>query len=180
MTRSWVRMGVVHAHGLRGELKLVLDNESSTLRWVGLSVRVASKDGATHSETRITRFRRSGPLGILSLEGVGDRNAAEAIAGSVLSVDRSDLPELGEDEVYLTDLEGLAVEEGGTTIGRVARVEIYPSSSAAVVSIDGQEIEVPLHEPYVVEVDLRARVLRVALLDELRAPVTRDPGESAD
>ena len=176
---SWVRMGVVHPHGLRGELKLIFDNESSTLRWVGLSVRLASKDGARARDVKVAKFRRSGAIGFLTLEGVEDRNAAEAIDGFTISVDRHDLPELGDDEVYLADLAGMDVEHGGARVGRVERVEIYPSANAIVVAIEGREVEVPLHPPYIEEVDLRARVVRVAHLEDLLAPI-EDAAPSID
>lgn len=180
MTTAWVRMGVIHAHGLRGELKLILDNESSTLRWVGLSVRLASKDGARTREAKIAKFRRSGALGFVTLEGIDDRNGAEAIEGFTVSVDRRDLPELGDDEVYLADLDGMGVEHLGVSVGRVERVEIYPSATALVVVIEGREVEIPVHPPYVEEVDLKARVVRVAHLDDLRAPTAADDGAASD
>ncbi len=177
---SFLRMGVVHAHGLRGELKLILDNESSTLHWAGLSVRLTSKDGATTRDVRVSKFRRNGPLGIVSFSGVDDRDAAEAIAGFVLSIARRDLPELGDDEVYLTDLVGMDVEHAGQRVGSVDRVEVYPSSNAAVVLIDGREVEIPLHPPYVEEVDLRARVVRVALLEDLLPAAKDEPAEAGE
>jgi len=118
---------------------------------------------------KVAKFRRSGAIGFLTLEGVEDRNAAEAIDGFTISVDRHDLPELGDDEVYLADLVGLAVEHGGERLGVVERIEVYPSSSALVVSTADRELEIPIHPPYVEEVDLRARTVRVARLDELLA-----------
>lgn len=171
-------MGVVHAHGLRGELKLVLDHESSTLRWVGLSVLLEPRGGGASRMARVTSFRRAGAVGIVALEGIADRTAAEAVAGAILSVAREDLPEPAEDEVYLADLEGLDVEAEGRRVGRVERIEIYPSSSAAVVVVEGREVEIPIHEPYVVEVDLGARVLRVAHLEELLAPAAPEAATS--
>ncbi|MFN9812578.1 MAG: ribosome maturation factor RimM [Deltaproteobacteria bacterium] len=166
---SWLRMGVAHAHGLRGELKVVLDNESSTLRWAGLSARLSPKDGSSARELRVVTHRRAGPLAFVTLEGVGDRDAAEALEGHVLSLSRAALPELGDDEVYLADLVGLAVEHGGERLGVVERIEVYPSSSALVVSTADRELEIPIHPPYVEEVDLRARTVRVARLAELLA-----------
>jgi 16S rRNA processing protein RimM len=177
---SWLRMGVVHAHGLRGELKVVLDNESSTLRWAGLSARLTSKDGARTRELVITKHRRAGALAFVMLEGVADRNAAEAIEGFVLSLSRADLPELGDDEVYLADLVGLPVEHEGARVGTVERIEIYPSAAALVASIGGRAVEIPVHPPYVQEVDLRAGVIRVAHLEDLEADGRRPaPDEGA-
>ena len=165
---AWVRMGVVHAYGLRGELKVVLDNESSTLRWVGLSALLTRRDG--RQETRKVRaFRRVGALGYAFFDGITDRTGAEGIEGATISLARADLPELGDDEVYLADVVGLDVEVEGARVGKVERVEIYPSSNALVVRIGERELEVPLHEAYVREVDLRERVVRLAQLPELAA-----------
>lgn len=177
---SWLRMGVIHAHGLRGELKVVLDNESSTLRWAGLSARLSSKDGSRAHELRITKHRRVGPLAFVLLEGVADRNAAEALEGFVLSLSRADLPELGDDEVYLADLVGLAVEREGARVGHVERVEIYPSSAALITTIGGRALEIPVHPPYVQEVDLRAGLVRVAHLEDLDVEPPRDAPEGPD
>jgi 16S rRNA processing protein RimM len=180
---SWLRMGVVHAHGLRGELKVVLDNESSTLRWAGLSARLTSKDGARTRELKIAKHRRVGALAFVMLEGVADRNAAEAIEGFVLSLSRGDLPELGDDEIYLADLVGLPVKRDGVRVGSVERIEIYPSAAALVVSVAGRTVEIPVHPSYVQEVDLRAGVVRVAHLEDLdadgRAPAS-DEGASEE
>jgi 16S rRNA processing protein RimM len=162
-------MGVVHAHGLRGELKVVLDNESSTLRWAGLSALLSSKDGARARELKVTKHRRVGALAFVMLEGITDRNAAEAMEGFVLSLSRADLPELGDDEVYLADLVGLSVEHQGVRVGSVERIEIYPAAAALVVSVAGRAVEIPVHPPYVQEVDLRAGVVRVAHLEDLQA-----------
>ena len=44
---------------------------------------------------------------IARIEGVGDRNAAEALKGTHLHVPRSALPETEDEEYYLADLIGL-------------------------------------------------------------------------
>ena len=51
------------------------------------------------------------------LEGVRDRNAAEALRGVKLWVDRAHARELGEDEVYIADI--LGAEAYDTQGGRV-------------------------------------------------------------
>ena len=53
----------------------------------------------------------------LMLEGVRDRNAAEALRGVKLWVDRAHARELGEDEVYIADI--LGAEAYDTQGGRV-------------------------------------------------------------
>jgi 16S rRNA processing protein RimM len=173
-----VAMGVVHPHGLRGELKLVLYHPDSSLDWRGRSVTLARRDGnGPERRLRVKSFRRSGPTALLTFEGVGDRTAAEALDGLEARLPRAELPELGDDEVYLGDLVGLRVVEGERELGVVREVRVYPAASCAVVPVDAGELEIPVHEPYVVEVDLRERVLRVAFVDDLRPEAPGPPDE---
>lgn len=189
---AWVRMGILHAHGVRGELKLVLDHPESTLDWRGLEVRVApqkgapqrgapQKDGAPRA-LRVAQFRRSRELAFLRLDGIDDRTAAEGLEGFVASIARADLPALDDDEVYLADLVGLDVEADGARIGVVARIAVHPASAAIVIARAEGELEVPVREPYVEEVDLRARVVRVAHLADLvdPGPREREAGGASD
>ena len=57
----------------------------------------------------------------LMLEGVRDRNAAEAMRGVKLWVDRAHARELGEDEVYIADILGAeALRHTGQPRGHAA------------------------------------------------------------
>ena len=49
----------------------------------------------------------------------------------------------------------------------VTRVEIYPAANALVVRMGERDVEVPLHPPYVEEVDLEERVVKIAHLEDL-------------
>lgn len=57
---------------------------------------------------------------------IADRNAAEGLRGTELTVPRSALPPLGEGEYYHIDLIGLAVvTDQGSAVGSVAAVENF-------------------------------------------------------
>jgi 16S rRNA processing protein RimM len=57
---------------------------------------------------------------------IADRNAAESLRGTELTVPRSALPPLGKGEYYHVDLIGLAVAtDAGTPVGIVATVENF-------------------------------------------------------
>ena len=57
------------------------------------------------------------------LEGVRDRNAAEAMRGVKLWVDRAHARELGEDEVYIADILGAeACDTQGNRVGTLREV----------------------------------------------------------
>jgi 16S rRNA processing protein RimM len=63
---------------------------------------------------------------IVTVEGVRDRNQAEALRGTKLYVERSQLPDLGEEEFYHNDLMGLAVQDlDGNDIGRVSAISNF-------------------------------------------------------
>jgi 16S rRNA processing protein RimM len=72
---------------------------------------------------------------IAAIAGVEDREAAEALTGELLYVDRARLPAPGEEEYYLADLVGLAVvDETAHALGRVAAVHDFGAGN--LVEID--------------------------------------------
>jgi 16S rRNA processing protein RimM len=82
----------------------------------------------------------------------------EAPRGAELSVPRSELPSLGENEYYAFQLVGLAVEEeGGRELGRVR--DVQPGIANDVLELDSGHA-LPLVDACVLDVDLeRGRIL---------------------
>ena len=104
-----------------------------------------------------------GGMVIAALDGVADRNAAEALRGLRLYVSKDALPEPGEDEFYHADLLGLEVVQHGEVIGTVR--SIIPAGAGDVLEIDrgpGQEtMLVPFTKAAVPEIDIGAGRLTV-------------------
>ncbi len=102
---------------------------------------------------------------VAGLDGVGDRNAAEALKGLRLYVARSELPEADEDEFYHADLLGLKVVmvEGGAEVGTVR--SIIPAGATEVLEIDRGPGEYTLLVPFtravVPEIDIKAGWLSI-------------------
>jgi len=75
---------------------------------------------------------------ICRIEGVGDRNGAEALKGEALYVRRERLPPPEEGEYYHDDLVGLsAVTEAGEMLGTVVAVANYGAGDILEVRPDG-------------------------------------------
>jgi 16S rRNA processing protein RimM len=134
---SRVVLGVITGpHGIRGEVKLksfTADPKDITAYGpVGL--------GDTGRNVRIRSLKPQGPLFIAALEGVADRNAAEALKGVELHVPRSALPPAGEDELYQSDLIGLPVFlMDGTALGEVVAIPNYGAGDLLEIAVPGRK-----------------------------------------
>ncbi len=116
-----------------------------------------------------------GGLVIARLDGVADRNAAEALKGLRLYVPRDALPAPDEDEFYHADLLGLRVvmaggpEDGAKEEGPLEDVgtvrAIIPAGATEVLEIDrgpgAHTLLVPFTKAAVPEIDIGAGWLRI-------------------
>lgn len=101
------------------------------------------------------RLHKGRPL--VTLEGVDDRTAAEALRGARLLIHRDSLPAPEDDEIYVEDLLGCAVLlSDGSRLGRLDHVE-YPAPDKEIWSIhtdDGKEVLFPAEACFIEGFDL--------------------------
>jgi 16S rRNA processing protein RimM len=122
---------VAGAHGVKGELRLKLFSDSAE----SLSRHQLMYVGGV--ERRLLSIRDS-KNPVARFEGVDDRSAAEALRGSLVEVDRSELPRLEEGEYYHSDLLGLAaVDVEGRLLGSVVAVENYGAGDLLEIEAEG-------------------------------------------
>ena len=93
---------------------------------------------------------------IARVEGVADRDRAEALRGTRLYVDRSALPATEADEFYYVDLIGLkAVSAGGGSLGVVRGVFDFGAGDVVEITLDdGGTLVVPFTRQAVPTVDI--------------------------
>lgn len=161
---TWVTLGVLgKARGLRGDLWFRSYNEASEALAPGAAVTLTLRDGTTR-EAHIAAVAQHGQERALRLRGVDGREAAEALVGASIAMQRKDFPPLGEGEFYHCDLPGLrVVDVSGREVGEVVRVEAYPTVDALVVAVDDRELELPMTDAVLRALDLDARVATVDL-----------------
>ena len=118
----------------------------------------------------------------MQLEGVNDRDAAEALRGTEVYVDRKHAIKLGADENFVCELIGLkAVDENGEAIGTLRDV-LKPNTVCDVYVFDTArgELMIPALKRVVRKVDVDAGVMTLdrAALDEVAVwedePAERD------
>jgi 16S rRNA processing protein RimM len=164
--RDWVCVAVVAAaHGLRGVLKLRCFTERP--EDVAAYGPVFDPDARRLFELQVIG---PAPGGVLArAQGIEERNAAEALRGTELFVPRSALPELGPDEFYYSDLEGMeALRADGSRFGVVHGVDNFGAGDLIeVVAEDGRRLSLPFTRRTVPSIDLARRRLVVEPPEEL-------------
>ena len=108
-------------------------------------------------EVRVLEAKRAGSQVAVRLEGIETREAAQALTGAEVQVERSELPPVGPKEHYLLDLVGLeAVNREGAPLGHVDGFLDLPAHPVAVLRAGKVERLVPLVPERLVAVDLAA------------------------
>ncbi len=145
-------------HGIRGELRVAF-------HWAHSDALEQAREVLLRRDGQARRFEieqvRDTPKGaIVALVGVDDRNAAEALKGATVWVERSQLPPLEQGEYYLADLVGARVTGPDGDVGQVVRVATHPSVDSLVIETpSGQIVEQPLLDHWLDEVDVARAIV---------------------
>lgn len=150
------------AHGLRGEVALVLRTDQPAERLaVGTAFAVTTPTGPRTLTVAATRTQQD--RWYARFAEVADRTDAEALRGAELHLDVD--PELEADEDpdawYPSQLRGLTVRHvDGRELGTVADLEHYPAQDLLIVrAAAGRRVMLPFVEELVPEVDLEAGIV---------------------
>ena len=151
---------IIGAHGVAGEVRLKLFGEGVA----GLKSFHAFNDG----KLTVEKLRDDGKGGAVArFAGVTDRNGAEALRGTALTVPRAALPPLGEDEYYYADLLGLpAVSTNGEDLGICVAVDNFGAGDVIEIERpDKQRFMVPMRAEAVPEWGDRIVITAAYVLD---------------
>lgn len=126
---------VIGAHGVTGEVRLKVFGED-----------LAPYNAFNAGALTLKSLRPGNNGAIARFAEVNDRNAAEALRGTELTVPRSSLPLLGEGEYYHVDLIGLpAVSTGGEALGTVVAIDNFGAGDVIEVERPtGKRFMVPM------------------------------------
>lgn len=116
---------VVKAHGISGELVVEVRTDDPAARFSpGNTLRAKPSRGGAERSCVIESAREHGGRLLVRLAGVTDRDAADALRGTLFVVDSADLPDIDEADTYYDhQLEGLRVHTtAGELVGVVAEV----------------------------------------------------------
>ncbi|MFR9751918.1 ribosome maturation factor RimM [Nocardia sp. 004] len=155
---------VAKSHGVRGELVVEVRTDEPEERFVsGGTLRGRLPRSGTVRDFTVESVREHSGRLLVSLTGVADRTAADALRGLLFVIDSADLPPSEDpDEFYDHELEGLQVQlTDGTVVGSVR--EVLHSAAGELLAVraaeDGREILVPFVTAIVPTVSLADRVI---------------------
>ena len=161
-TREVIIATIGRAHGLRGEVGLVLRTDQPGERLVPGTVFVAGTPSGERTLT-VGAVRTQQDRWYVRFREVADRTDAESLRGVELPLELDEQVEADEDPDawYPDQLKGLAVRHvDGRELGTVVAVEHYPAQDLLVVrTLQRTRVQLPLVEQLVPEVDLEAGVV---------------------
>lgn len=150
---------IVKAHGLRGEVIISAHTQNQDRFAPGATLRVG-RTADDIVEFEVVAVRSHQDRLIVSLEGIADRNAAEALRGRLIFIASDELPELEEGLWWEKDILGMsAVDQDGTALGVVTEVIVREVQDLWKIDTGRTEVFVPAVPGIVVSVDLENRTI---------------------
>lgn len=159
MKKQYLEAGrIVNTHGVRGEVRIEpwADDASFLTRFKRFYM-----DG---QPVKVRSCRVHKAMCIVLLDGIDDVNAAMALKGKVLFIDRNDA-KLPKGTVFIQDILGAkVVDEEGKELGVLK--EVLPAPAASVYVVQGErEILIPDVPAFILDKDADNGVVTVRLIE---------------
>ncbi len=154
------------AHGTGGEVRVrSFSGEVEHLLALGA---VTLRRGGVERPASVEAARTALPDVLLKFAGIDSREAAQALAGWEILVDRTRAAPLAAGEVYADDLVGCGVFAGAGRAGEVTGVcETGHAPLLEVRTADGRTVMVPYTDHFVGEVDVVGRRIELKVPEVL-------------
>ena len=181
MTSGRVAIGAVTGvHGVKGQFKVKPFTEAP--RDIASYGPVLAGD---RQLTLVVKGVASNGMVIVAAAEITDRDAAQALRGTELTVARGNLPAPEGDEVYHADLIGLAAETpDGALLGRLVALHDFGAGEIAEVKPEkGPSVMLPFGPDYVPQIDLEGGRVVIAPPDgllEMAAAAGSPPEDGRD
>jgi len=158
---------ILKPHGIKGELKVLFYNESSSLLKNNQIVFLSNLDNEIFKykiETLFYSFRKNR----IKFFDINTIEEANQLRGYTLNVLRSDLPKLSKNEYYLNDLVGYRVMDSTSKVyGNVNSVLTLPANNVLNIINGDKEYLIPLIQDVVVDVDQDKEIIIIDPLEGL-------------
>ena len=157
--KQYIEAGrIVNTHGVAGEVKIEVWLDSPQF------LKSFKRCFIDRREVKLLSARVHKGLLIVKLEGVEDVNAAMALKGRTVFIDRADA-RLPKGAFFLQDIIGAAVvDESGSEIGKLADVMETPASNVYVVKGEREHL-IPAVPEFILSTDADNGIITVHLIE---------------
>lgn len=160
---------ILKAHGIRGDVKAesYMDTPASFSEIKKLFV-----DG---EELVVERAKVAGNFVLIKFKGVDTMNDAELLRGKLLSAEKTDLPDPGQNRYYIGDLLGSKVcDEEGCFIGTLKDVLQYGSADVYLLENGKGTVMFPFVGDVVKEISVKEQIITVCKSEFEKVAVYED------
>ena len=157
--KQYIEAGrIVNTHGVAGEVKIEVWLDSPQF------LKSFKRCFIDRREVKLLSARVHKGLLIVKLEGVEDVNAAMALKGRTVFIDRADA-RLPKGAFFLQDIIGAAVvDESGSEIGKLVDVMETPASNVYVVKGEREHL-IPAVPEFILSTDAENGIITVHLIE---------------
>lgn len=165
---SYLKIGkIIDSHGLDGTFKVFNTTDSPKKRYAkGNKVYLYNESTDERLELTVERFRLSGQIAFVKLEGIDNPESAKEFKGFEIHTikDRNDL-EVGY--YFYEDLVGCAIiDQNKNELGKVSKVEEFPAQiTLRVKRSNGKDFFVPFVKQFIKKVDIDAKKIHIEVIE---------------
>ena len=160
MKKKFLECGkITSAHGVQGTVRVESWCDSPRILAMQKRVFFAGKDGS-YKEARVLTSSVSGALVLMNIEGIADRESAQALKNTVIYLAREDIP-LAEGAYFLADIIGLDAFDfdTGETLGKISDIQDTPAGRMYYVETnEGKTVLFPDVEEFIKKADAEAGI----------------------
>ena len=150
---------LIKPHGIKGELKILLFNEESkSLKNDQIVFLKNSKDSfLKYKIENVIYSMKKNRIKFFEIDSI---DSANKLRGYILSIPRSDFPELENEEYYLNDLIGYTLlDKTNNNYGCVDDIFHFPANDVLSVSLNDKEYLIPIIDDIILNIDHNSRLI---------------------
>lgn len=160
-----IKIGIiVNTHGLKGELKVKSFSDFNEIRFQKGNHLFIEYRGEM-IEVEVITYREHKGMVLITLKGLEDINLVEKYRECNIFINKDDLHDLEEDEVYFFDLMGCEVYlEDGELLGEVE--DVLETGANAVLRVN-KKILVPYVDAFIKDANIKEKKIVIYKVDGL-------------
>lgn len=147
---------ILKTRGIKGEVKFFpFSGQVDSI--INLNRVFIQKEGEEKpKEFKIIRVRSHNKSHFIELKGISTIEDANELRGSIILIEKSDLPQLKEDEYYWFQLIGIKVyTSDGEYVGKIENLIDRDPQSILIVKRNDNEILIPMIDSIISEINLK-------------------------